>query len=464
VGRVLAGIAGALIAVLLWLGHALAGLIGLVDWERLQGSINRLLNMLFTGAWRTAALLVRLILPGAPSKQTTLLPRRASREPLWLRGVAVILPLVFAGLAFGIYKQQGLTREKQAIQLVADADKLEQAAENNPNKNAAREQLNQALVQIRQARDIADTPDAQKVYNKIEDQLNEVDGIGVLYDISNIATIDNSGTDLGQLLVDGTSVYIFDRGGQRVYHYVANDSMTQSKPASGDGTMLKVGDKADTVTVDQIRGVAWADTGGGKAGLVAVTGNALLEYDSSGPAWHATAAGDAGQWGDIRAVASFLGNVYLLDATKNQVWKYVPAGDGYSKQAAPYLPANSSIGFSQAVALAVDGDVWVLTSGGSIVRFRGGQRVPFDISGLDTPLKSPVAIYTRPEIDSVYIADAGNRRLVEIDKNGRFVRAFKPQSAQGDSFNSLKTLLADETDRKFFFASDNSIYVATLPR
>lgn len=464
VGGVVAGIAGALAAILLWLGRALAGLLGLVDWERLGGRLNRLINMLSVALWRAAALLVRMILPGAPSKQAALLPRRASKEPLWLRGVAVFLPVLFAGLAFGIYKQQGLALEKQAVQLVSDADKLEQAAENNPNKSAAREQLNQALVQIRQARDIADTADARKVYYKIEDQLSQVEGIAVLYDISKLAAIDNGGSGLAQLVVDGSNVYVFDRGAQRVYRYVANESVTKINPASGDGTMLKVGDKADNVTVDRIRGIAWADAGSGKAGLVAVTGRALLQYDAAGAAWHATVADDAAQWGDIRAVSSFLGNIYLLDAGKNQIWKYVPSGDGYSKQAAPYLPANSSVPLSQAAALSIDGEVWVLSSDGSIVRFLGSQRSPFDLSGLDTPLKNPVAIYTRPEIDSIYIADAGNRRFVEIDKNGRFVRAFKPQAEQGDAFNSLESLLADEAAHKFYFASGATIYAATLPR
>ena len=140
------------------------------------------------------------------------------------------------------------------------------------------------------------------------------------------------------------------------------------------------------------------------------------------------------------------------------------ASNGFAQQAVPYLPANSSTSLSRAVDLAVDGDVWALTSEGSVLRFRGGQRISFDLTGLETPLKNPVAIYTRPEVDSVYVADAGNQRIVEFDKNGKFVRAFKPQAQEGDAFDALKTLLANEAERKFYFIGDNTLYVANLPK
>jgi hypothetical protein len=244
-----------------------------------------------------------------------------------------------------------------------------------------------------------------------------------------------------------------------------NDIATQSQPASGDGTILKSGDKVDNGSVDQIRDIVWADSSGSaQGGLVAVIGKALLQYDSTASTWHATLVGDAGQWGEIRAVASFLGNVYLLDAAKNQIWKYVPTASGYSQQGTPYLPANSSTILAHAVDLAVDGDVWVLNSEGTVLRFRGGQRITFQLSGLDTPLKNPAAIYTRPEVDSVYIADAGNQRLVEFDKNGRFVRVFKPHAQEGDAFNALKTLLVNDAERKLYFVSGNTLYQANLPK
>jgi hypothetical protein len=465
IGRVFGGIGWGIIALLALVGSLLMRVFGLVDWQGVKGSLNRLLNRLFSAAWRLMALLVRLVLPGAPSKQTALIPRRASREPLWLRGVAVLLPLAYVGLAFSVYTWQGLDRTKQAAQLVADADRLEQAAENNPDKNAARTQLKQALGEIKQALSLSDTQQARDISFKIQDQLNEADGVAVMYAISPLAKIKVDGSDLTQAYADGSDIYIFDRGAQRIYHYVVNETATESNPVSGDGTILKSGDKIADTPVDQIRDIVWADSAGSAAaGLVAIGGSALLQYDASGPAWHATVVTDAAQWGQIRAVASFLGNVYLLDASKNQIWKYVPAANGYSQQAVPYLPANSSANFSHSVSLAVDGDVWTLTSDGSVLRFRGGQRVPFELSGLDSPLKNPVAIYTRPEVDSLYIADAGNQRIVEFDKNGKFVRAFKPQAQQGDAFNNLKALLANEAERKFYFIGDNTLYVANLPK
>ncbi len=465
IGRALGTIGAGSIALSALAARALARLVRRVDWPRINAGVNRLLNMLFAATWRVLALVVRLTLPGAPSRQQALLPRRASPEPLWLKGVAVVLPLVFVGLAFGLYKQQDLKRADQAAELVSQADSLEQAAENNPDKNAARAQLKQAQVTIDQARALDDTLKARGVFFKIQDQMNEVDGIAVLYYFFPIAAIQNGGSGIIRVCADDNDIYILDGGAQRIYHYVVNDSATRSAPAAGDGTILKSGDKVGNVAVEQIRDIVWADaSSAAKASLVALTRDALLQYDPTSSNWRATVISDASQWGDIRAVTSFLGNVYLLDASKNQIWKYVPTPNGYSQQAAPYLPASSSTSFSQAAGLTIDGDVWVLNSDGSVLRFRGGQRTSFQLSGLETPLKNPVAIFTSPEVDAIYVADAGNQRIVEFDKNGQFVRQFKPRAQDGAVFNALRTLFANETKRKFYFVNGDTVYMANVPK
>jgi hypothetical protein len=464
-GRTLGGAGRALVALVALVGGAFARTAQLVDWSRVSAGVNRALNMLFAATWRALALFIRLILPGAPSRQQALLPRRASKEPLWLKGVAVVLPMLFVGLAFGLYKQQDFKRETQAAELVREADSLEQAAENNPDKNAAREQLKQALARIDQARGLDDTLKARGVFFKIQDQMNEVDGTAVLYYFFPIAAIQNERSSLTQVYADDNDIYILDSGAQRIYHYVVNDSGTKSDPAAGDGTILKSGDKVGNTSVDQVRDIVWAEaSGSAKAALVAIAGNALLQYDPTSLNWRASVVSDAPQWGEIRAVASFLGNVYLLDGAKNQIWKYVPAANGYGQQASPYLPANSSTSLSQVVDLTIDGDVWALNADGSVLRFRSGQRIAFQLSGLETPLKNPVAIFTRPEVDAIYIADAGNQRIVEFDKNGKFVRQFKPRAQDGAVFNALKTLFANETKRKFYFINGNTVYVANVPK
>lgn len=465
VARVLRSLVGLIALLGIYVVDLVGRALGLIDWSRLGARLNRLLNTFFIALWRGLALSVRLILPGAPPKGG-LIPRRASKEPLWLKGVAVVLPLLFIGLAFGAYEQQTVRREEQAAQLVQQARVLLNQAQTKKetDKNGARLLLNQAAGLVEQARGISDSAAARSTYFDIQNELNEVNGVDILYYFLPVAKLADGGSGGGQVIADENEVYVLDRAAGRVLHYVVNDSASRSEPAKGDGVILKVGDKMGSVTVDRIRDIAWvASTGSTKAGLVAVTGAALLRYDAAAESWRATPVADAGQWGDIRAAASFLGNVYLLDASKKQLWKYTSAADGFNPAAAPYLPANSPVDFSRATDMAIDGDVWVLNSSGSILRFRSGQKLPFELSGLDRPLKNATAIYTRPEVDALLIADAGNQRIVEFDKNGKFVRQFRPRAQDGDVLGALRALSANDTKRKFYFISGDTVYLANVP-
>jgi len=56
-----------------------------------------------------------------------------------------------------------------------------------------------------------------------------------------------------------------------------------------------------------------------------------------------------------------------------------------------------------------------------------GKRHDLAFSGLDVPVKSPTAVFTSDKINNIYIADAGNQRVVQMDKTtGKFSRQFKP--------------------------------------
>src|SRR5262249_815771 len=155
-----------------------------------------------------------------------------------------------------------------------------------------------------------------------------VNGIDVLYELHALASFQNA--QLARVIANDTDLYILDHSASRVFHYTLDDVLAKASPANGDATILKSGDKVGDAVLGKIRDRRWVEstTAPGKAGLVAVTNNALLQYNLSDSTWRATVLTDANKWGDIRAADSFAGNVYLLDAGKNQIWKYAPTADG----------------------------------------------------------------------------------------------------------------------------------------
>jgi DNA-binding beta-propeller fold protein YncE len=85
-------------------------------------------------------------------------------------------------------------------------------------------------------------------------------------------------------------------------------------------------------------------------------------------------------------------------------------------------------------------------------------------AGLDTPLAKPSALYTSEKTSNLYIADAGNQRIVQIDKGtGRFARQFKPRGLDRDAFKSLKVLAVDEPSKRFVFVGEGKAYLAPIP-
>ena len=116
--------------------------------------------------------------------------------------------------------------------------------------------------------------------------------------------------------------------------------------------------------------------------------------------------------------------------------------------------------------MAIDGDIFVLKSDGSVLRLRGGQREPFEISGLDGDSPKATRLFTEVETDSLYLVDSANKRIVEVDKReetaGEFVRQFK-YAGSDDFFADIRSIWVSEIDGKLIVLGKDSIRQFVLP-
>lgn len=158
------------------------------------------------------------------------------------------------------------------------------------------------------------------------------------------------------------------------------------------------------------------------------------------------------QWGKIVDLAGFSDNVYLLDSEKGQIWKYVPAGAGYSDRQT-YFTKDTKSDLVGAKRMQIESSIYVLKSSGDILRFTRGASDFFSVGGLDKGIKDPKSIFTSSEVDNFYILDSGNSRLVVTTKTG----AYKAQY-QGDRFGSATDLVVDEKGKKVYLLDSGKIY------
>lgn len=127
--------------------------------------------------------------------------------------------------------------------------------------------------------------------------------------------------------------------------------------------------------------------------------------------------------------------LYLLDSARNQIWRHPPNnfGIGFLPGKLPWLLNPNDSDVSNAIDLAIDGKIYTLERDGTIIKYGPDKEAEFNlaiannrthINALNNQLWRPIEITINPEDANspLYIADAGQRRIVAIDQqNGGFL-------------------------------------------
>ena len=455
---------------------ALAGITGRINWTSIGNAADRAIGTALRGITRLIVFLIRAITPGAPSEDHPARKPSPALQTAWkLAALALPVLLVVAGVArWGIYRADlSAARERQITQLVADSGKALEDAKRleRTDRQAARDAAQNALKLAEQARALSpQDPRVSNAYYSAQDSLDALSGVSVIYSLPTFATFADPKSKLTRIVARGSDVFILDRGLQRVYRYAVNEAGSGAAPASSDGIILKFGDRIDNRTVGDLFDVLWLDAGR----LAALDrSGAYYQYDPAKqsdpakPVWSARVVNDPAAWGRATMAATYANNLYLVDSPRNQILKYVtPSAEVVWTSAVTYFaPGVTPPDLSTAADLAIDGDVWIVRSDGSVSRYNQGRPNDLTFTGLDAPISKPVAIFTSEKVSSVYLADAGNQRIVQFDKvTGRFTRQFKPRGLDRDAFKALQVLAVDEPSKRFLFVSAGKAYLATIPQ
>ncbi|MBH40188.1 MAG: hypothetical protein CL790_03050 [Chloroflexi bacterium] len=175
-------------------------------------------------------------------------------------------------------------------------------------------------------------------------------------------------------------------------------------------------------------------------------------------------------WRNPVAFDNFNNNLYVLDPGAGDlgtIHKYQVTAAGYEVEPIPYTNEAEGIDLSTAIDFAIDGDVFVLLKDSSVLRFSGGQKVPFEISGLFGEPLQATKIFTEVNTDSLYLVDPTNERIVEIDKTegsaGAFVRQFK-YIGKENFFAGMQSIWIDENETKLVVLGETSVRQFVIPK
>jgi hypothetical protein len=167
--------------------------------------------------------------------------------------------------------------------------------------------------------------------------------------------------------------------------------------------------------------------------LVTAVTNALFTVDDANKIWKAegntvveVTPDGADKWKSVNGLASFTGTLYVLDVSSGQIWRHEEDRGKYLAAdpvlAQPFAPGAIT-------SFAVDGSVWVTTTGGDVGLFKRvglattATKADFTIKWLGDPVKAS-AIQAIDSQGSIYLLDAPGRRLVQLTRDGREVARF----------------------------------------
>ncbi len=358
-----------------------------------------------------------------PSLRRTRTVGRAGRTggpavPWRLAGLVAGVAAVIAILAWTVLPRL-LDRDRPAEldRALAAATQQVSAADSAAGPSERRQALQQALVEVEKARAISSQdPRVAAVEKSARERLDLLDAITNVEQLTPVLTFAGAITapvNPEQLVVGGRAVWLMESGRGRVFRI---DPQTQNSAIE----VYRTGESYSRTTARDPVAIAW--DGARNRLLVLDAGRTLFSIgDEASARPVAIALRGAADLKSTVAMTVYLSNLYVLDSAGGEVWRYLPAGDGFDSERTGTLGGAE---IAQASELAVDGDVFLL-DGPRLRHFRQGRELAPLLQGIDKPLQAPIALGEDLLRGVLYIADRGNRRIVAGDRELAFQRQYR---------------------------------------
>jgi len=186
-----------------------------------------------------------------------------------------------------------------------------------------------------------------------------------------------------------------------------------------------------------------------------LTGNSVVEIIAGQLTTMKTE--DPAGWITGEDMVAYLRFLYVLSPENNQIYKYERLSNRYT---AP-VEYNVSGDLSNAVDIAIDGNVYVLKEEGQIVKLLRGEVQPYTVRNApDDALKSVAKIFKVLEGGHMYFLDSERSRVIIATDGGSsgeatYVRQFV---LDGEGIGELQDLYVDPDETRLYVLDEKRIY------
>ncbi len=373
-------------------------------------------------------------------------------------GVVVAVAVLVALVTTAVYRFRGQT--SQYAQLVREAQaEIEQAREGAGDQATARPHWESAIFLLDQAAEIrAPSADIWNLRNEAMTVLDSYDHVTRVTPVLMREYPD--GTVLRGPVVQGLNLYVVDETQDILYREDLDESgqrFVNREPQ----IITRQGEVVGSQVIGGMVDLTWMEEGGvpQRNVLAVITRNGLLITYS--PSWDVTATllPEYEAWQDPRAIAVYEGDLYILDAGANEIWRYPANGDSYSNSPQRYL-TDVEADLSDAIDMAIDtnGNIYILHAGGWISKFFLGRPEVFQFEGLPQPLSRPVAFHLSLSLfdRTLFIADPGGGRLYASALTGAFLANYK--DTDDTVFDTLSGVFSVDRPPVVYVAAGSRLY------
>ena len=343
---------------------------------------------------------------------------RVQRRQRVTTALAVVLLLVGSAVGVLAYRDFTTSRATSEFQVALQAAKDELVS---AQRVADRKPVDAAAVKQRLASVSARLDEAARSPAADAAAVAEVRGqVIALDDRVSSVLIDIARTVPGAapraLVATGSGLYVADPGSGRLWRVLSEPlaifPMLEKGKASAGAVLTANAQDEIVFAVDEARKV-WKTDGKGVADV--------------------TPEG-TDRWREITATAMFVGNLYVLDTQAGQLWK----SEATDKGLGPVIPfLAAALQPNTARSVAVDGAIWIVTSGGEILKYQRSPqgtavRVDFAPRWQGDPVR-PTAIQSIDGQGFIYLLDGPGERLVQMTRDGREIARFDLPAVLGEA-------------------------------
>jgi len=212
-----------------------------------------------------------------------------------------------------------------------------------------------------------------------------------------------------KLVFANGNVYVVDGKNNKIYEY----NVAENKAQIANGLASSTRRLTDAVVFDS------------KTMLIAGNPARIYTYDLNNNFLSAAETTDL-RWANADAISAFGANIYLMDKTEGEVWRYRSANEEGEDLSFgdPEAYFSGDIDLGNAISMAIDGSIYILRADGRIEKYLSGSLAAFEIRGLPAPainLSQPTKLYASTTLDNLFVLDGGNNRIVEIAPTGDYI-------------------------------------------